>query len=185
MTKQAGHSTSTKAATQLITAKPVIQASKASQVGNVKIRSLRHAEPRKPGQPLSRSQHEGRAMQSPSNDKASRSFYIDEDCRSAYHCSASHPSEQGVPCREREKTKPTPRRTSKAKPAASNTEHESPGLQLHSSGKSNRPFKSAKDCCSAHSSHSYSHQACTHHCTVAIRGTRHYEQRYAELQLEQ
>lgn len=42
----------------------------------------------------SRKKHEGRAVQQPSNYKASRSFYYNEDCHSAHHCHLSHPSEQ-------------------------------------------------------------------------------------------
>ncbi|KAL3242627.1 hypothetical protein MRX96_002404 [Rhipicephalus microplus] len=50
--KKAGLSISTTTAAQPITAKKAIRASKVSHVENVKRRSLPHAEPRKPGEPL-------------------------------------------------------------------------------------------------------------------------------------
>ncbi|KAL3197576.1 hypothetical protein MRX96_044844 [Rhipicephalus microplus] len=88
MTKLAGLSILTKTAAQPKSAKPAIQASKAFQLRNVQIQSLPHVEPRKPGPAASRSKHEGRAVQPPSDDKAGA--YFNKDCRSAHPCQANH-----------------------------------------------------------------------------------------------
>ncbi|KAL3242766.1 hypothetical protein MRX96_002529 [Rhipicephalus microplus] len=138
-----------KAGPQPITAKQDIPAIKVSHVENVKRRSLPHAEPRKPGQPL-RAQNTKAAPCAHPAVKKKAGLCFHKGCRSAHHCQAKYSSDQGVPCGVREKTKPASRGTSKAGPATSRTKHEGRAVRPPSGEKESRSFCFHKGCRSAH-----------------------------------
>ncbi|KAL3242767.1 hypothetical protein MRX96_002530 [Rhipicephalus microplus] len=106
----------------------------------------------KAGPATSRTKHEGRAVRPPSGEKESRSFCFHKGCRSAHHCQARYSSDQGVPCGEREKTKPASSGSSKAGPATSRTKHEGRAMRPPSGEKESRSFCFHKGCRSAHHS---------------------------------
>ncbi|KAL3242771.1 hypothetical protein MRX96_002533 [Rhipicephalus microplus] len=104
--KKAGLSVSTKAVAEPIIAKQDIPAMKVSHVENVKRRSLPHAEARKLGQPLRAQNTKAAPCAHPVVRKKAGLSVSRKGSHSAHHCQARYCSDQGVPCGEREKTKP-------------------------------------------------------------------------------